>query len=574
MQIKIRIAFGLVLVALATAALVSCGGGGSSSAVTTPALGPTVTTVVSDNTKTATVSIGGTSTQTTTVSVPASAVPPSTSIVMNFVPEASLPVSITSTRSRGFVTNAGNKYVSAYKIGFNPSTVTEFTVPISLLITDSNSTLPAGTTLNVAYLLNEGTSSAAWSDVMTITVASDGTYKTNLPSTSFPGIKKAGYYVIYQPAVGTSTAVANFGQAFTADNQGGAAMYNLYGADGKPLAVPVKSSFSLTTSADIDCLAMTADGSVGVIADGHNNLYFFKGANVGAPVLSSNILDCSAVGSDTDGVALTPDGDTAIVSTGDNTTSLLEVSGIVSGNPKTVGTITTPAARPGIALSPDGKTLLARGPIGLTVYSIAPRSTPVVGALGGTSNFSFTQVMDFTDLGSNRIEQSGRDGMAFSPTDSTKAVVINKTTGADITLITGLPGTPVVGTTLTLSGVTTASSIAVSQDGKYAVVGTDSGLILVGGVDTGTLTQISANFNPNYTYMAKGAPSAVSQPLGTISDVSITLDGKYVCVFTHYVSSGPVGSLMLFPILANGFGPAVSQVDNVPVPDTDLTVIH
>jgi hypothetical protein len=106
----------------------------------------------------------------------------------------------------------------------------------------------------------------------------------------------------------------------------------------------------------------------------------------------------------------------------------------------------------------------------------------------------------------------------------------------------------------------------VTPDGKTAIVGTDAGLVLVSGVDTGTLTQVGSPFSPSFM------DTGNSYTLAGINTVAITHDGKYVAAMTPQPSPD-AGNLLVLPINAGGFGNPVGQLDNLYIPDNDILLL-
>ena len=506
------------------------------------------------------------------------------------VASSSLPVAITKNRSARFSANSGNVYILAFAITTNPPSITQFNVPVKLG-GSVPTTIASGTTLNLAMLQNN-----AWVDVTTITVGAGGAITQSLQSTTLPGITAPGTYVLYQPAPGTNTAVKNMGIALIPDDSNGLdalQVVNLYDASGNLLATPTLTLLNYSGASDLDGSALTPDGSQGIMVDGGNTLRFFSGVQTGVPLASTNTLDTSTYGDDGDSVAIMPTGDEAVVSADDNN-ELLLVSGITSGSPQMAATIPTPsgsANRDALLISNDGKVMLARGPDGLTVYAIAP-VTPSAGPLGGKVSHSFTQISDVPTLGSNGAFEDGREGMAISPVDSSRAVIIGP--GNIAQMLTGLPNNPTVRklalrlptpkrkvriphepgdkdrAPVTLNGATNVYSVSITPDGKSAVVGTDSGLILLSGVDTGTLTQVTSTpYAPTYQV------SSTSVTLGYIPTLNITLDGKYVVAITPGPGTDMVnGTLLVIPLTSSGFGTIAGQLNGVAVTYNDQMMIH
>jgi len=553
-----------------------------------------------------TVAVAPSATAALNVNFPAGAVPPNTPVTVATVPVNALPVSIAHaivgkavgrrtsanvklagrTANPRFTLNPNNIYIVAFQI--SATGVTAFNVPVNITggsgLTPTG--LPANTVLNIAELQN-----GSYMDVGTLSTTATGGFTQQQVSAVLPGIAQPGLYVVYEPAQGTNTTVANFGIALIADDSNGPGslqVVNLFDSTGTPLATPILTSLNFPSSYDLDGQALTPDGSQGILVDGGNTVRFFSGVNTGVPIASTNTVDISSYGGDGDSVAILPNGDESIVS-GDSPNSLLVISGILSGNPQTAATIPVPSNRDGVAISNDGRVLLARGGNGLTVFSITP-TAPVVGALGGSIAHTFTQIADHPELGVIG-QEDGRDGMAFSPKDSSRAIIIgDPNNGATVSLVTGLPNAPVVSSLrlrlpatrinhraapaergkhprLALTGVSSVSSVSVTPDGTMAIIGTDAGLVMVTGVNTGTLTQVGTPYSPTFTVNGTGVALAGIPTLG------ITLDGKYVVAITEQGNASG-GTLLTIPIQAGGFGAPVGQLNGVAVPSNDQILIH
>lgn len=506
---------------------------------------------------------------------PASAVSTTTQVTISEADIASLPANVPAIARAA--TNSANVNLTAFTIATNPPSVTFFNVPITVsgsVVTSA--TITAGTTLNLAMLRSN-----AWVDVSTFTVGATGALTQNFASTSLPGILAPGTYLLYKPAPGTSTAVSNLGIALIADDGYGChdngtsvgnclQVINLYDASQNPLATPTIKTLAYSGAGDIDGQALTPDGSQGILVDGGNTVRFFSNVQTGVPIASTTTVDVSAYGSDGDSVAIMPNGDEAVVS-GDSSSVLLLVSGIVSGSPVSSATITVPGARDGVVISNDGKVLIARGYSGLTVFSIAP-ITPVTGPLGGTISSSFTQIANLTTGIVSPSGEDGRNGIAMSPINSSKAVIIGRdpvTSGPAIQLLTSLPNTPTLATSVTVTGATAVYSVTITPDGTKAIVGTNAGIAMFSGVDTGTLSQVGTLFAPTYA----GASGSVT--LGAVATLGVTLDGKYAVLCDSGLSTGSsTGSLLVVPITATGFSAPVGILNNIAVPSNDQMVLH
>jgi hypothetical protein len=308
------------------------------------------------------------------------------------------------------------------------------------------------------------------------------------------------------------------------------------------------------------------------MVDGGNTLRFFSNVQTGAPIASATALDVSPYGIDGDSVAIMPNGDEAVVSL-DAPTSLLVVSGILSGNPQTAMTITIPDHRDGVVISNDGAVLMARGISGLTVFSIATITT-TTGPLGGQVSNSYTQTADLdltsvitTTLTNGTRIEDGRGGMAINPMDSGRAVIIgtdSATSAPAVQLITGLTSTPSPSPPVDISGAISAYSVSITPDGTRAIVGTDAGLAMFTGVDTGLLTQVGTLFAPTYTGSNGNAVT-----LSFVTTLGITLDGNYVVV-----CDDKNFALVVIPIGSTGFGSPAGILNGIAVPDNDQMVLH
>ena len=453
-------------------------------------------------------------------------------------------------------------FIGAFHMTVSPTTITGFLTP-ALLNGNVDPTIASGTTLNLAMLQN-----GTWGYIATAVVGANGAYVQNLPSVALPGILGEGHYVLCQPKSG-GTTVSNLGVALVADDGNGSGpaygslqVVHLYDSKGNPLATPSVDYLSYPNAYDLDGQAMTPDGSQGIMVDGGNTLRFFSNVQTGTPVASSYTLSIpSSAGSDGDSVAIMPEGDEAVISA-DNSSNLLLVSGILSGSAVAADLITIPDYRDSLVISGDGKVMLARGYSGMTVFAVAP-ITPKPGSLGGTVAHSYTQVTDVTALGYNSYGiEDGRGGMAISPVDSSRAVVISPADNT-VTMVTGLPSTPAVGTPVDLSALGSVDSVSISPDGKTAVIGGDTGLLLISGVDTGSLAIVGSVYAPTYT----GASGPAT--LGTVRTLGITLDGKYVVACDSDNSA-----LLVIPITTTGFSAPVGVLNNFAVPDNDQMLIH
>ncbi len=164
---------------------------------------------------------------------------------------------------------------------------------------------------------------------------------------------------------------------------------------------------------------------------------------------------------------------------------------------------------------------LVRGPQDLLSFAVT-----VVG-----SGYQFDAKAVDATLGSN-VTLRGGGAIAFDPQNSGRALVGGTTAGggSTLTLVTGLPNAIVKAATLGLSG--TIRSIAITSNGSFGIVGTDGGIIVVKGVDTGTLSLVapfapvagSSNASaPIYT-TCTGAVAALS----SIYSVAVSQDQHFL----------------------------------------------
>ncbi len=452
----------------------------------------------------------------------------------------------------------GNAWRLGFTLVLSPSGIPFNTAPQITGVVPSG--IPSGTnTLNMATLRNN-----AWGDVGSFLVGSGGAITETLPSVLYPGVQTTGTYGVYVPV---TPIASNYGIALIADDGNGFGpsahalqVVTLFDALGHPLTTPTIKYLSFPNAYDLDGQALTPDGSQGILVDGGNTVRFFSQVQTGNPVASATTVDISQFGGDGDAVAIMPDGNEAVVS-GDDSSKLVLISGISSGTPQLAAPIGIPGSRDGLVLSNDGKVMLARGGSSITVFQITP-ITPVTGSLGGKVYHSFANTGEISNAPGSTGED-GRNGMAFSPVDSSRAVVVGSGT---IALIQGLPDNPTLRSS-SISGGAVPYAVSISFDGKLAVVGTDKGLALYAGVDTGLLTPVGPLFAPSFQ------SGGTSYFLGDVKTLGITLDGKHV-VACSQVPSSQNGTLLVIPFSRSGFQAPVGQLDGVAVPDNDQLVMH
>jgi len=175
-----------------------------------------------------------------------------------------------------------------------------------------------------------------------------------------------------------------------------------------------------------------------------------------------------------------------------------------------------------IGTDPNQVVALARGPQDLLSFAVT-----LVG-----SGYQFDAKAIDATLGSN-VTLRGSGAIAFDPQDAGRALVGGSTaagSGSTLTLVTGLPNTIVKSSTLALPG--NIRSIAATNNGTYGVVGTDAGIVVVKGLDTGTLS-IVAPFAPAAGIANASAPAyrtctGATAALSSIYSVAISGDQRFL----------------------------------------------
>lgn len=151
--------------------------------------------------------------------------------------------------------------------------------------------------------------------------------------------------------------------------------------------------------------------------------------------------------------------------------------------------------------------------------------------------------------------------MAFSPADSSRAVIITNGTSGSVSLLTGLPFKPSVSNSVSVGRK--VFSVAIAPSGDRAIVGTDSGLMMFTGVASGALTRVGGLYAPTYMLYNR------SVTLGMVTTLGVTPDGKYA-VAGDYTD----GALLVIPMSTGGFDAPVGILPGVEVPFNDEMLIH
>lgn len=366
----------------------------------------------------------------------------------------------------------------------------------------------------------------------------------------------------------------NFGVVVVSDDGNGFThgiqVIKIEDPQGKALPAPTQN-FVPIAAGDLDGQSITPDGTHGAAVDGGNQVYFFesnlKNGNI---TVSPTTVDVSAYGGDGDSIASLPDGDEVVVSAG-GSTKLAQISGVLSGTPviaEDIATSGTAGEYDGLVISEDGKVMLSRNGDGVVdVYSIK-KVAPHPGSHGGSISFDFTLAKTVSS-GLPSLCCDGREGMAMSPVNSARAVLIGS--DGSVALLTGLPDNPTVVSTITLPNG--ANAVTISRDGKYAIVATNGGLFVVQGVTGSTLSQLGAAYSPTFT-----TPEGTCQLNGP-ETLGVTFDGKYIaaiqnCGLTQSATNVGSGVLLTIPYSNGSFGNPAGQLNYVVTPNNDQLLTH
>jgi hypothetical protein len=520
-------------------------------------------------------------------------------------------VTTAGKREPQFTAGAGNTYIVAFSTTFGgaipaiaPNVTGTAIVPNSIAV---------NTQLNIAINAN-----ATYSDVGTALVGSSGSFASAPATVSLPGIRQPGTYLVYEPAQGTNTAQINYGFALLADDSTaanhGLQLVQIEDGSGNLLPQPTATFFPLSAATDLDGQALTPDASHGAVVDGGNQVYFFAGIPQHQVVIAPNTVDVTAYGGDGDSIVALPAGDEVVVSA-DEGGPLAVISGILSGNPVVADTIPNSNSnlRDGLVISQDGTIMLSRGQDlgtpGIDVYRITHVAAHAGSTNQGTTsyNFALTQTLASPGTVSTPFFEDGRDAMAISPTDSTRAVIggVSSSMTATVQLLTGLGSGSVTVQSLELRAPATTHrrrafaaplepshrlpaaitlpaneeivAVAISPDGTTAYVSTNVGIYTFSGVNTGTLTQVGSVYNPTLTVPGGTCNAAVT--FEGAATIGILPDGKYLiavenCQLAFTGNQGP-GVLYVAPIGSGGaLGAPVAQYNYAFAPFNDQMITH
>jgi hypothetical protein len=558
-----------------------------------------------------------------TETFPAGAFSTTTTVGLGYIPQSSLPAPLTRIahvdrrghRLPQFTAGAGNTYVLAFCTAFTGTLTGSASLSASGVVPSS---IAVGTQLNIA--LNSG---GTWVDVGTATVGSSGSFTSSIPTSALPNINQPGNYLVYEPPAGSGLAV-NLGFALLADDgtatiTDGLQFVQVEDPSGNAIPTPTTTFFPLS-GGDLDGQALTPDAVEGATVDGGDTVNFFSGLSAHTFTLSPTTINVDAYGGDGDSIATLPSGDEDVVAADDGG-ALAVISGILAGSPVIADTIPNPDTNgddeccAGLVLSNDGKVLLARGVTTLNVYSIANTGSHAGSTGTGTTDYTFTLTKQFVQgsagTAPSPYDEDGRDEMALSPVDSSRAVVTGFSASSTpvVQLLTGLPSAPVItavpihipagavhrnvarrdiepSTHRTPLAVTPTSgteifAVTITPDGTTAFVSTNVGIFTFSGVNTGTLAQVGGVYSPTITI-----PSGTCTLAGATS-MGVTPDGKYLIAIPNPAYSGcavtagstdttqGTGVLLTIPISGDTLGAApVGQLNNVVTPYNDQIIVH
>jgi hypothetical protein len=538
------------------------------------------------------------------------------SVVLCSIPQASLPAPLERARflhrsvvRRPFFTQgAGNTYVVAFHTAFGGAALTR-SASLAGAAGLVPSTIPTGTQLNIAIYEN-----STWVDVGTASVGSNGAFASSIPTATLSNITQAGTYLVYELPPGTSAIGVNLGIALIADDGSaplvdGLQLVQLEDPSGSAIPTPTTTYLPIADAGDLDGSGLTPDAQRGAVVDGGNLVYFISGLAQHAPTLAAYSLDITAYGGDGDSIVSLPGGNQAVAS--GNGTQLAVISGILSANPVVADALNNPGGtsdRDGLVISADGSTMLSRGESGLDVWAVSQDAAHTGSTGHGTTQFDFKLTSTLTNV-PTPFGEDGRDGMAISPTDASRAVAIgsDESGNLEIVLLTGLPSTPVVSVlhprlpasvhrkrsrvlyrepsshrkpyALVLSSESIGYAVAITPDGTTAYLSTDSGIVTIAGIDTGTLSQSGGIYAP--VVPTAGGPFTFE---GATS-IGITPDGKYLVEIVD--SDGAVGAtgstdstqgdgiLITAPIgTGHALGAPAGQLNQVVTTFNDQLIVH
>jgi len=188
----------------------------------------------------------------------------------------------------------------------------------------------------------------------------------------------------------------------------------------------------------------------------------------------------------------------------------------LSGGAYTLKTIpANPRSIVRVGTDPTQSVVLVRGPQDLLAFAVT-----IV-----PSGYQFDARALDASLGSATTLR-GSGAIAFDPQDAGRALIGGTTAGdaTALTLVTGLPGKIVRAATLAMPGA--IRSIAATPNGTYGIVATDAGIVVVRGLDTGTLA-IVPPFAPAAGSSIASAPTyrtcaGTTAPLSSIFSVAIS----------------------------------------------------
>jgi hypothetical protein len=201
---------------------------------------------------------------------------------------------------------------------------------------------------------------------------------------------------------------------------------------------------------------------------------------------------------------------------------------------------------------------LVRGPNDILAYSVQIVPT----------GYQFTQTARDATLGTAGQALRGNGNFAIDPADATRALLANTTSATNVlTLVTGLPSKITISSQIALPSA--PHSVAFTSNGKYALVGTDAGILVVVGVSSTSLA-IVAPFAPSGSSGQADSPAytdcnGTARNLVNIASVGQSLDAAYLVALSRGVTgcpSGYDGTLVALP-----FNPTTGSTPS-PAPST------
>jgi len=215
--------------------------------------------------------------------------------------------------------------------------------------------------------------------------------------------------------------------------------------------------------------------------------------------------------------------------------------------------------------------VLVRGQHDLMSYRVTPNFNV------SPPRYAFCYTADDETLGANLLANPGAVGrgmIAFSPVDSTRALLGQVGPSQDsLMLVTGLPAVITRTVPLALKGSPRVQSVTIAQNGTYAVIGTNLGLYVVSGINTGALIAVGQGASKTtgpYEPAYKGADGLYHQ-LKNVTSVGLISGGSFLAATASLTADAPgggtTGTLVVLPFNeATGLLSAPSvAINNLPL---------